>query len=134
MSLVPQSGSDESDAPKHRAPPRVLFVLAYPVAILLYLGILSIRLGGSAFALVWGALMFFPFGLSALFVWDDEVLVEHVEIALTFGWTVWLLVIVNGLIWPTYRMLAILGVVTVANIGGCNLDHALTWIEAAGQM
>ena len=116
---------------KRRVPPRVLFVLAYPVALLIQIGIASFRMSELVFGVFWHGLGYFPVGLGALFVWNQETFRSHFVTLLLVGWTTWIVVVGVGvgLIRPTYRKLALVGFVAVANIGGCNLDHF--WVDPA---
>jgi hypothetical protein len=115
--------------PERRVPPRVLFVLTYPVALLIQLGIASFRMGELEFGVFWHALGLFPVGLGALLVWSEEAFQNHTFALLVFGWIVWIVVVGAGLIAPTYRKLTLVGIVAIANIGGCNLDHF--WVNSA---
>ena len=45
---------------KRRVPPRVLFVLAYPVALLIQIGIASFRMSELVFGVFWHGLGYFP--------------------------------------------------------------------------
>jgi hypothetical protein len=123
MNQMSVQSTEGPHIPERRVPPRVLFVLAYPVAILIELSIASIRMGEVVVGAFWHALVLFPLGLGALFAWSREAFQNHTLTLLVVGWAVWIVVVGAGLIAPTYRKLALVGFVAVANIGGCNLDH-----------
>jgi hypothetical protein len=129
MVRLPLQMSNAPDAPKRRTPPRALFVVAYPVAVLIELCIASLRMGEFVIDAFWHALGLFPVGLGALFVWSKETFRSNTGALLIVGWMVWIVVIGAGLIAPTYRKLALVGIVAIANIGGCNLDHF--WADPA---
>lgn len=120
-----QSSNGAYDAKKER-PPRVLFILAYPLAVLIQFGILGVRLGdfGLIFDFFMVGIMVFHSGLGALFIWEEATFSEFSKLPLAGGWAIWTIVVMAGLVRPTWWRLILVGLVTAANVVGCNLDHA----------
>jgi hypothetical protein len=71
----------------------------------------------------------FPIGLPALFIWNARVLGENANQYVTFGYTVYAVLIIWGLIRPQRMVLLILCLLLLANIVGCQLEHTVKAVD-----